>query len=106
MTPRIHVFAAPADKFVVNRFIFKAVPPFAKSRHSPSMDIKGHAPGVFVCGDDPEARAMVAERVRGAEADAAGPLKLACVTEPLGMLVTNLAYVQAMESNNSANLIR
>lgn len=88
--------------------IVKAVPPFAQSLHAPSMDISGHKPGVFVCGDDPAARATVVQLVTDVEAGAvdAGPLKLARFTEPLGMLVTNLAYVQGMGPSISAILIR
>lgn len=93
--------AAPLAKIV------KAVPPFAQSLHAPSMDIGGHKPGVFVCGDDPAARASVVQLVSDVEAGAidAGPLKLARFTEPLGMLVTNLAYVQGMGPAISAILV-
>lgn len=88
--------------------VIKAVPPFAQSLHAASMDINGHAPGVFVCGDDPTARATIMRLVSDVEAGAvdAGPLKLARFTEPLGMLVTNLAYVQAMGPGISAILVR
>jgi 8-hydroxy-5-deazaflavin:NADPH oxidoreductase len=88
--------------------IVKAVPPFAQSLHAPSMDIGGHRPGVFVCGDDAEARVTVVQLVADVEADAVdcGPLKLARFTEPLGMLVTNLAYVQGMGPGISAILAR
>lgn len=88
--------------------IVKAVPPFAQSLHAPSMDIGGHKPGVFVCGDDPAARATVVQLVSDVDADGvdAGPLKLARFTEPLGMLVTNLAYVQGMGPAISAILVR
>jgi len=94
--------AAPLAKIV------KAVPPFAQSLHAPSMDIGGHKPGVFVCGDDPAARATVVQLVSDVDAGAvdAGPLKLARFTEPLGMLVTNLAYVQGMGPAISAILVR
>lgn len=88
--------------------VVKAVPPFAQSLHSSSMDIGGHAPGVFVCGDDAAARAVIVQLARDVDADAvdAGPLKLARFTEPLGMLVTNLAYVQGMGPGISAILVR
>lgn len=88
--------------------IVKAVPPFAQSLHAPSMEIDGHKPGVFVCGDDAAARATVVQLVSDVDADAvdAGPLKLARFTEPLGMLVTNLAYLQGMGPGISAILVR
>jgi 8-hydroxy-5-deazaflavin:NADPH oxidoreductase len=94
--------AAPLAKIV------KAIPPFAQSLHASSMDIGGHKPGVFVCGDDPAARATVVRLVSDVDAAAvdAGPLKLARFTEPLGMLVTNLAYVQGMGPSISAILVR
>lgn len=94
--------AAPLAKIV------KAIPPFAQSLHAPSMAINGYAPGVFVCGDDPAARATVVQLVTDVEAGAvdAGPLKLARFTEPLGMLVTNLAYLQGMGPAISAILVR
>jgi predicted dinucleotide-binding enzyme len=82
--------AAPGAKVV------KAIPPFAELLHSSTMLIAGHQPGVFVCGDDPAARGTVAALVADVDADPvdAGPLKLSRFTEPLGMLVTNLAYIQ------------
>ncbi len=88
--------------------VVKAVPPFAQSLHAPSMDIGGHRPGVFVCGDDGAARGLVIQLVTDVGADAvdAGPLKLARFTEPLGMLVTNLAYVQGLGPSISAILVR
>jgi 8-hydroxy-5-deazaflavin:NADPH oxidoreductase len=88
--------------------VVKAVPPFAQSLHAPSMLIDGHRPGVYVCGDDAEARATIAALVNDVDADAVdcGPLKLARFTEPLGMLVTNLAYVQGMGPGISAILVR
>jgi predicted dinucleotide-binding enzyme len=88
--------------------VVKAIPPFAEVLHSPSMLIGGHKPGVFVCGDDAHARKTVAGLVADVEADAveAGPLKLARFTEPLGMLVTNLAYVQGLGARITSVLIR
>jgi 8-hydroxy-5-deazaflavin:NADPH oxidoreductase len=88
--------------------VVKAVPPFAELLHSVSMLIDGHRPGVFVCGDDPEARQTVTGLAADAECAAvdAGPLKLARYTEPLGMLVTNLAYVQNLGVRISTVLVR
>lgn len=88
--------------------VIKAVPPFAELLHSPSLEIAGRRPSVFVCGDDPSARSIVSELVRDVDAEAvdAGQLKLARFTEPLGMLVTNLAYVQGLGARIGAVLIR
>jgi predicted dinucleotide-binding enzyme len=88
--------------------VVKAIPPFAEVLHSPSMLIDGQRPGVFVCGDDPDARKTVAYLVDdvGAAATDAGPLRLARFTEPTGMLVTNLAYVQGFGPRIGAVLVR
>ena len=88
--------------------VVKAVPPFAELLHSPSTRIDGRLPGVFVCGDDEAARHTVAGLVTDTGCDPvdAGPLKTARFTEPLGMLVTNLAYVQGMGPRISAVLVR
>lgn len=79
--------AAPGAKIV------KAVPPFAEVLHSPSNFIDGHLPGVFVCGDDALARKTVLGLVADIDADGvdAGPLSNARYTEPLGMLLAQLA---------------
>jgi predicted dinucleotide-binding enzyme len=88
--------------------VVKAVPPFAEVLHSDSMLIDGRKPGVFVCGDDPDARKTIVGLVGDIDADAvdAGPLKLARLTEPLGLLVTNLAYVQGFGARIGSVLIR
>lgn len=84
--------AAPGARVV------KAIPPFAELLHSGAMEIGGTRPGVFVCGDDAAARAVVAGLVRevGAAPTDTGPLKLARFTEPAGMLITYLAYVRGL----------
>ena len=94
--------AAPGARVV------KAVPPFAEVLHSPSMQIGGGRPGVFVCGDDAEARRLVLGLVAeiGADGVDAGPLQLARCTEPLGLLLVQLAYVQGMGARIGAALLR
>ena len=86
----------------------KAVPPFAEVLQSPSNEIGGRKPGVFVCGDDAGARAAVLARVADIDADGvdAGPLVNARYTEPLGMLLVQLAYVQGMGARIGSVLIR
>lgn len=88
--------------------VVKAVPPFAELLHGPSLEIDGRRVGVFVCGDDPAARRTIVSLVAdiGADAVDAGPLKLARFTEPLGMLVTNLAYVQGLGPRIGAILVQ
>ena len=76
--------------------IVKAIPPFAEVLHSASTAVNGTKPGVFVCGDDSQARNIVAglvEQIGGAPIDA-GPLTLARYTEAAGMLLVQLAYLQ------------
>ena len=87
--------------------VVKAIPPFAELLHSGSLMIDGKKPGAFVCGDDAPARTVVAALLTeiGVDAVNSGPLKLARFTEPLGMLVTNLAYVQGMGARIGSVLI-
>lgn len=88
--------------------VVKAVPPFAEVLHSPSTQIGGGLPGVFVCGDDPAARQAVMGLMAAIGADGvnAGPLMLARYTEPLGMLLVQLAYTQGMGARIGAALLR
>jgi predicted dinucleotide-binding enzyme len=94
--------AAPGARVV------KAVSPFAEVLHSPSMMIAGQLPGVFVCSDDPGARDVITMLLGDIPAAgiSAGPLSLARYTEPLGMLLVQLAYVQGMGARIGATLIR
>jgi 8-hydroxy-5-deazaflavin:NADPH oxidoreductase len=78
--------------------VVKAIPPFAEVLHSQSMLIDGTRAAVFICGDDAEARGVVArlvEDIGGAPVDA-GPLSLARYTEPACMLLVQLAYMQGL----------
>jgi 8-hydroxy-5-deazaflavin:NADPH oxidoreductase len=88
--------------------VVKAVPPFAEVLHSPSTRVNGERPGVFVCGNDPGARAIILKLVSDIDADGvdAGPLSLARYTEPLGMLLVYLAYVQGFGARIGTVLIR
>ena len=97
------VQAALSDARVV-----KAVPPFAEVLHSPSILIDGRRPGVFVCGDDEEARRVIVRLVAdiGADGVDSGPLALARYTEPLGMLLVQLAYKRGMGARIGSVLIR
>ena len=94
--------AAPGARVV------KAVPPMAEILQSPSSEIDGREPGVFVCGDDANARAIVLSLLADINADGvdAGPLANARYTEPLGMLLVQLAYVQKMGTRIGVTLLR
>jgi hypothetical protein len=74
--------------------VIKTIPPLADVMHSSNMQMDAHASSVFVCGDDSQARAVVAALVRdiGAEPIYAGPLSLACSIDPTDMLRVQLAY--------------
>lgn len=78
--------------------VVKAISPFAELLHSPSLLIDGEKPGVFVCGDDANAKSIIAGLVNdiGAAPADAGPLSNARYTEPLGMLLVQLAYMQKL----------
>ena len=95
--------AAPGAKVV------KAVPPMAElmAQDGP-YDIDGRAPGVFVCCDEAAARTAVLGLVAdiGADGVDAGPLANARYTEPLGMLLVQLAYPLGMGSRIGATLLR
>lgn len=88
--------------------VVKAVPPFAEVLQSPSTHIGGRRPGVYVCGDDADARATVLRLVSDIDAEGvdAGPLMLARYTEPLGMLLVQLAYMQGFGARIGSVLIR
>lgn len=83
--------------------VVKGVPPFADVMQaagaSGPLVPRGMAPpAVFVCGEDAGARALVLRLVRelGAQPVEAGPLAMARWTEPLGMLLIKLGYVQGL----------
>ena len=88
--------------------VVKAVPPMAEVLQSDSTHIGGGRPGVFVCGDDAGARAKVLALVEDIDADGVdtGPLANARYTEPFGMLLVQLAYVQGMGARIGGTLLR
>lgn len=87
--------------------VVKAIAPFAELLHSPSTSIHGMLPGVFVCGDHPEARTTVLNLIGdlGAVGVDAGPLYLARYTEPQGMLLVDLAYRQGFGARIANTLL-
>ncbi|MBX7483797.1 NADPH-dependent F420 reductase [Qipengyuania qiaonensis] len=96
------------SRAVPGAHIVKAVPPFAEVLHSDSMEIAGQLPSVFVCSDNGDARKTIVDLVGQIPATAveAGPLSLARYSEPLGMLLVQLAYAQGMGARIGASLIR
>lgn len=88
--------------------VVKAIPPFAQQIAAEEASVNGHPVTVFVCGDDAEAREIVAGLVAdlGAEAVDAGPLSRARSTEPLGLLMVQLAYRQGLGALIGMMLLR
>ena len=90
--------------------VVKAIPPFAEVLHSPGSiaEVCGGRPSVFVCGDDVAARAQVLTLVDSIGADGvdSGPLTMARYTEPAGMLLVQLAYVQGLGPRVGSALLR
>lgn len=88
--------------------VVKAIPPFAELLHAGDIRLGGAKPGVFVCGDDADARKTVLVLVEqlGAAGTEAGPLVNARYTEPLGMLLVQLAYGQAFGAHLGVALLR
>jgi predicted dinucleotide-binding enzyme len=78
--------------------VVKGVPPFAELMHAEDPSIGGEAPGLFVAGDDAEAKAVVASLLAQLPATVidAGPMMAARFIEPAMLLVVRLAYLQGM----------
>jgi predicted dinucleotide-binding enzyme len=95
-------------KLVPAARVVKAVPPFAEVLHSPAIRVAGRQVGVFVASDDAGARATVLRLVASIDVEGvdAGPLSLARYTEPLGMLLVQLAYVQGFGARIGSSLLR
>jgi 8-hydroxy-5-deazaflavin:NADPH oxidoreductase len=74
--------------------VVKAVPPPAELLHAFPAAAKSIRPSVFVCGNDTKAKQAVAALVNaiGTEAVDAGPITSARATEPLIVLLVQLAY--------------
>lgn len=88
--------------------VVKAIAPFAEVLQSPVDDLISAPPGVFVCGDDPAARAVVAGLVTAIGGDPvdAGPLTMARYAEPAAMLLVQLAYVQGFGPQIGLTVLR
>jgi 8-hydroxy-5-deazaflavin:NADPH oxidoreductase len=75
--------------------VVAAIPPFAEALASGALAYEHDlAPGVFICGDDADAKQLVERLVRdlGAQPVDAGPLKAARLVEPAMMLLVSIAY--------------
>ncbi len=78
--------------------VVKGIPPFAQLMHADDPTIAGKPPGLFVAGDDQNARKTVAGLLSQLPANVrdAGPLMAARFIEPAMLLLVRLAYVQGM----------
>lgn len=87
--------------------VVKAIPPFAELMHASNPLIGGKRSSVFVCGDDSDARAVVARLVSDIQAEPvdAGPLALARYAEPAGMLLVQLAYSRGFGTRIGLSLL-
>lgn len=88
--------------------VVKAIPPFAEVLKSGSTLLDGTKPTVFVCADDDQVRTTILGLVTdiGATPVNAGPLRLARYTEPMGMLLVQLAYFQGMGPRIGCSLLQ
>jgi hypothetical protein len=79
------------------RFV-EALPSFAEILHSQAATVGGAVPTVFYCGDDSDAKGIVAGLLRETSVDPvdAGPLVNARFLEPATMLLVQLAYPLGM----------
>jgi 8-hydroxy-5-deazaflavin:NADPH oxidoreductase len=83
---------APKARFV------EALPSFAETLHSGSTEFGKDIPSIFYCGDDLQAKGVVAGLLRetGVEAVDVGPLRNARYLEPAMMLLVQMAYQLGM----------
>jgi 8-hydroxy-5-deazaflavin:NADPH oxidoreductase len=82
-----------AKKLSARHFV-KAIPPFAELLDSDDPMLGEQASGVFVCGDDADANAVIIDLMRSLPSNPidAGPLTNARYIEPAMMLLVSLAY--------------
>ena len=78
--------------------VVEGLPLFAEVLQSESTHFNGREATVFYCGDDTEAKSVVAELLKetGAEAIDVGGITMARFIEPAMMVLIQLAYMQQM----------
>jgi 8-hydroxy-5-deazaflavin:NADPH oxidoreductase len=76
----------------------EALPSFAEMLHSGSTKFGDEVSSIFYCGDDAQAKEVVAGLLRetGVEPVDAGPLRIARYLEPAMMLLVQMAYSPQM----------
>jgi 8-hydroxy-5-deazaflavin:NADPH oxidoreductase len=82
--------------------------PFAEQLHSGSLTFGEIRPSQWLCGDDADAKNIVATLISelGLDPIDAGPITSARYLEPYGMLMIQLAYKQGLGSNIATKLLR
>ena len=95
-------------KLATGARVVEALPVFAEVLSSTSRKFGELDPTVFYCGNDAEAKAIVAGLLHEIEVEAidAGPLRNARYIEPAMMLLVQLAYAQGMGGAIALKLLR
>ena len=88
--------------------VVEALPPFSQILASDSRRIANEQPTAFYCGDDPQAKAIVARLLEELDLEAvdAGGLINARYLEPSGVLTIQLGYGMNMGTRLSLKLIK
>jgi len=88
--------------------IVKGIPPFAELMHSADPTIGGKPVGVFMCGDDADAKSVVRPLLEALPTDVidAGGLNRARFIEPAAFLLIPLGYSEGFGSRIGLNLLR
>jgi predicted dinucleotide-binding enzyme len=88
--------------------LVKGIPPFAALMHSDDPTVGGKPVGVFMCGDDAEAKAIVRPLLEALPTDVvdAGALERARFIEPAAFLLIPLGYSEGYGSRIGLNLLR
>ena len=88
--------------------VVEALPPMAQILAAESHRLAGQQISTFYCGDDPGAKAVVAQLLGDLDLEAvdAGPLTSARFIEPAGMLNVQLAYGMGLGPNVGVKLLR
>jgi 8-hydroxy-5-deazaflavin:NADPH oxidoreductase len=78
--------------------VVKGIPPFAELLHSGNLKLQGGPIGVFTCGDNATAKALVTGLLLtlGVSVTDAGPLVNSRYAEAAGFLLIQLAYAQGL----------
>ncbi len=87
--------------------VVEAIPPFADVLASSSHRFDGEQTVAFYCGDDAEAKQVVAELLADLDVQAvdAGPLRNARYIEPAGFLLVQLQYAPTAQGQYGLHVL-